>query len=74
MDLNKIAMECEYKVCKICNVEHKRFRDGVYPNGKDTRFVNESGKEWSGRVCPQCHINKVSNKLKEKREKRKLYV
>jgi len=71
MDANQLATECVYKICKVCKEEKKSFNSGKYPNGKDTRFVDENGKEWNGRTCPACHstIN-----AKRQMYKRKLYV
>lgn len=73
-NLNELASDCVYKECKICGIEHKRFKGDIYPNGKDFKFVNEEGREWSGRVCPQCHSTRNAKRQKKKRKVRKLYV
>lgn len=54
----------EYSVikCKGCAKECKRYRAGKYSNGKDTRYVDEQGKEFNGHTCPHCHKNKVSQR------------
>jgi predicted DNA-binding transcriptional regulator YafY len=59
----------ELIVCGSCGQIKKRIRDGKRVDSKETRFVDESGKEWNGRkYCPPCHTNKVvqRKKLKDK--------
>lgn len=77
-DVNKLASECTYKVCKVCGVEKMRFHGGQYPNAKDTRFVDEDNRQWNGAVCPSCHSTRVALQRKakrdKKRERKKLYV
>lgn len=65
--LTTISMSLETKdnrdysliACPKCGVTKKRIRDGKRPESKETRFVDERGLEFSGRVCPDCHRNKV---------------
>lgn len=45
--------------CKGCGAIKKRIRAGRYANGKDTRWVDEAGKEWNGHKCPDCHRSKA---------------
>ena len=74
IDLNQLAMSVQYVVCKSCNVERKKFKNGTYPNAKDFRFVDEKNREWSGRTCPQCHSDNNAKRQQSKRDKKKLYV
>lgn len=67
MDFNKLITECQYVICKECHVELKRFRGGMYPNGKDTKYTDETGREWSGRKCPACHNKANIDRQKTKR-------
>lgn len=46
--------------CKKCGETRKKYRAGKYPNGKDTKFVDEFGKEHSGRTCSNCHKNRAA--------------
>lgn len=64
-------MNTTFRVCKVCSVEHERIRAGMFPNGKDPRFVNKEGREWNGNVCPDCHNTglKQSQKLKRAKDK-----
>lgn len=46
----------ELIACSWCGQTKKRIRDGKRPESKETRFVDEQGKEWNGRKsCPPCH-------------------
>lgn len=49
-------------VCKQCGETKKRINAGKYANGKDIRWVDETGKQFNGLTCPSCHKNKVKNK------------
>jgi len=64
-------------VCKECEKECKRYFAGRYPNGKDKRWIDDSGREFSGKVCPSCHANKCAKRIAKKRDSKKrsnLYV
>lgn len=65
--MSEINIE-EYSIvkCKECGETKKRYNAGKYPNNKDTRFVDELGKEWSGKRCPECQrARSKSNKRKK---------
>lgn len=63
-------------VCKSCKKECRRYFAGRYPNGKDKRWIDEHGREFSGKVCPTCHSSKCAKRVAAKRAKNKktLYV
>lgn len=42
------------RICKKCFKMKPRISAGKFPNGKDTRYVDENNKQWSGSVCPDC--------------------
>lgn len=51
-------------ICKICKEEKQK--DPVIR--KDvTRFVNESGHLWNGKVCPDCYRNYNRERMRKKR-------
>jgi hypothetical protein len=54
-------------VCKVCEKECKRYFAGRYPNGKDKRWIDGNGREFSGKVCPDCHANKCAKRVASKR-------
>lgn len=57
--MNNDTRDHQYIVCPKCGQTKKRIRDGKRPQSKETRFVDEVGLEFSGRVCPECHRTKV---------------
>lgn len=71
MDENK-QIETSVIRCTFCARTFTRYLAGRYPNGKDKKWVNENGKEFSGRTCPSCHSNRSasSNRNRRKTDKR----
>lgn len=55
--------------CKKCTRIKIRISSGRFPNKKDTRYVDENGKMWSGQMCPECHRLRMSSHMKDKRSK-----
>lgn len=54
MDITPGAGNMENKcVCSICGVTKPRFKDGVI--GGQAKFVDESGRTWQRRKCPDCY-------------------
>lgn len=46
--------------CTYCGNTHTRYLAGRYPNGKDKKWVDENGREFSGRTCPSCHASRAA--------------
>lgn len=65
-----IEVEWTWIECKKCKVIKKRYLDGKYPNGKDKRWIDETGGEYSGSTCPPCHrkVCKEANKRRRLKE------
>lgn len=63
------SSEVDKRQCKACGEFKIRIRSGRYPNAKDSVFVDIEGKQWSGNVCPQCHVERTKNKQKERRKR-----
>lgn len=59
----------DIRQCKICKEFKVRIRSGKFPNGKDTKFTGEYGRQWSGRICPECQVEKMAGHMKNKRMK-----
>jgi ssDNA-binding Zn-finger/Zn-ribbon topoisomerase 1 len=55
--------------CKRCNELKVRVQNGTFGNPKNKRHVDESGKQWSGRTCPDCHRNRSAVNMKTLRSK-----
>lgn len=56
-------------ICKLCQKECKRYFAGRYPNGKDKRWIDETGREFSGKVCPKCHAERCAKRVANRRKK-----
>lgn len=63
--------EIQQKVCKICNQLKSRIQMGTFTNKACKRWVDESGKQWSGLVCPSCQANRAVVNMRRLREQRK---
>lgn len=55
------------RICRECRVIKTRVGAGRYPNGKDTKWVDEHGKQWNGNMCPSCFKYRTRFKTKERR-------
>ncbi len=66
-------IETNKRVCKKCGEEKDRVHSGRYPNGKDVKWADASGLEWSGSTCPMCHKENVKLKQRERRNSKILY-
>jgi len=66
-------MEDEINVsqCRKCGGLEVRKQDGYFPDGRNKRFVNAEGAQWSGRACPSCVRSRVKTQIKEKRKRDK---
>lgn len=49
-------IEQNVRLCKKCLIKKPRISAGKYPDGRNSRWVDCSGREWSGRSCPDCHV------------------
>lgn len=58
--------------CKHCGLTKTRYLAGRYPSGKDKRWVDEQGREFSGLTCSQCVVDKARERQRKK--KRNSYV
>ena len=53
--------------CRKCGALEVRKQDGYFPDGRNKRFVNAGGAQWSGRACPDCVRKRVKEQVKQKR-------
>jgi hypothetical protein len=60
-------IKLKQKECKQCNKQSGWVRMGKFPKGKIYRYVNENGQYWNGKVCPECNLIRIKNKMKELR-------
>lgn len=66
--------------CKRCNelktrnVKHIIDHNGIsvpdyYPGSKNKKYIDDNGKLWSGKSCPDCHRLRVKEGMKNLRFK-----
>lgn len=53
--------------CSRCYKVVTRYLAGRYPNGKDKKWVDEKGREFSGRTCPPCHSDRAAGNNRRRR-------
>lgn len=63
----------DYKVvqCKDCFKFVKKFKAGMYPNGKDFKWCDDQGRLFNGKMCPTCHSNKQIQNVKIRSSRKK---
>lgn len=55
-DVSQLPVEKNSVVCKVCNQLKVKIEAGFYPGTKrNKKYVDESGKLWNGKKCPDCH-------------------
>lgn len=65
-----VQNETNVKECKVCKEKKLRILYGKFPS-MDNKYVDEKGDLWSGRTCPPCNKERIKNKMKDMRIKRK---
>jgi hypothetical protein len=62
--------ETDLSQCKICQkIKVKKYIGKYDANNK--KFTNENGKLWVGRICPECHKDRVKHNMRSLRADRK---
>jgi hypothetical protein len=61
--------ESNKTICKRCQVLKDRILVGKYPNGRDKKFKDESGKLWSGKICGECQVARAREAMRVRRAK-----
>lgn len=67
---DKMEVVEHIRTCKVCNQNKKRIYNGKF-NFKDKRWVDENGKQWMGRTCPDCNVTRSKATMKGYRDKNK---
>lgn len=63
--------EINVSTCRKCEKPEVRKQDGYFPDGRNKRYVDANGAQWSGRACPACVRKRVKEQVKDKRQKAK---
>lgn len=61
-------LEKNMKVCKVCMILKLRIVAGKF-NERSYKYIDNRGKLWNGRVCPDCHKNVCKNNMRDLRER-----
>lgn len=61
--------ESNLRLCKRCNQVKRRILLGKFPNSRDKKWSDDSGKLWSGSVCPPCNAERAKEIMRKKRQK-----
>lgn len=59
--------ESNLKKCKVCNELKTRIQLGKFTNGRDKKWVDETGKQWSGHICSSCNVSRVKAAYHQKK-------
>jgi len=65
--------EQDMSTCRVCGQIKKRITCGQYLS-KNKRFVDENGKQWCGRKCPDCHRSIQKSRQIDRRSKKKEHL
>lgn len=60
-------MESNQVKCKSCQLIKIKIDNGLYPNQKTKRYVDQFGKMWNGKVCPECNRTRAKMTMKASR-------
>jgi hypothetical protein len=59
-------MESNLTECKECKQKKLRILVGKYPS-KNKKYTDDTGKLWSGKLCPLCNHNRVLAAMRKAR-------
>lgn len=59
-------LERNLSTCKICQQVKVRILQGRFPNNSAYKYLDDDGKQWMGRTCPECHREKMANNYRKK--------
>lgn len=62
----EIQEENDLSTCRVCEKIKLRKLVGKFDD-RNKKYVGACGKLWNGRVCPQCHRDKVKHGMKKMR-------
>ncbi len=62
-------METDLRKCKRCEQLKPRKLIGKYPDGKNKKYADETGKLWNGSVCGVCNVARAKEGMKKLRER-----
>lgn len=67
-------MESDLRKCKKCEQLKPRILMGKYPDGKNKKYADKTGKLWNGSVCGGCNVKRANDSMKKLRQRIKTNV
>lgn len=61
--------EVNKRKCRLCCEEKNRILAGKFPGGYNKKWVGDSGKLWSGNICPECNVIRTKSSMQKLRNK-----
>jgi hypothetical protein len=58
--------ESDISTCRLCEKIKVRKFIGKFDD-KNKKYVDDSGRLWNGRTCPQCQVDRSRNNMKRLR-------
>jgi hypothetical protein len=62
-------MEKDNRKCRRCEQLKPRILVGKYPDGKNKKYADDSGKLWNGSVCGSCNVKRAHENMKRLRQR-----
>lgn len=63
--------ERDMVTCRKCSEIKPRIKKGKY-NETNHKYVDDNGRAWNGRSCPECNAERVKIKMQKIRLERKV--
>lgn len=65
------SKEANLSKCTGCQDIKHRIQNGKQPDGINKVWVDENGKKWNGRKCPDCVVTGMKSRMSKLRSERK---
>lgn len=66
---NEENKEINLSKCSVCEEIKPRILVGKYPDGRNKKYTDDSGKLYVGRKCPDCVKSSMKIRMKKFRSK-----
>ena len=60
-------MENNTRECKKCHKFVVRLFLHDYGDGKNKKWVDDNARQWNGRECPECNVDRARETMKKAR-------
>jgi len=70
-DQREEKKEANLSKCKSCQEIKQRIQNGKQPDNINKVWVDEHGKKWNGRKCPDCVVKGMKDRMSKLRSERK---